>query len=84
MKLILKKEYTGKDNYIDNYNCPIACAMRDAGYTEIRVGGIDVDYRTSGGEHYREMPLSVELAKQAQEWADKKQKEDIEFEMELN
>lgn len=83
MKLILKKEHTGKHNYTSNRRCPIACAMKDAGYTEVVVGGSDIDYRTPDGEHYHCVPLSVKLSSQAEIWANKEQAEDIEFEIEI-
>jgi hypothetical protein len=40
MKLVIKKEHTGKNNYKDTLGCPIACALIDSGYKEVVVGGI--------------------------------------------
>lgn len=38
MRLIIRPEYTGLDNYGDERNCPIARALQDKGYDEVRVG----------------------------------------------
>lgn len=41
LELILKPEHTGKNNYASPSTCPIACALRDAGYKYIGVGSMN-------------------------------------------
>lgn len=81
---ILNKKHTGKDNYYDNSNCPIACALKDAGYTNVEVGGLTIDYTTPKGKTYRNHILDRVVAEKAlSHWSKIEYGVDIEFTMDI-
>lgn len=85
MKVILKKEHTGLNNFLNCFDCPIARALKDAGFTSVLVSGhntwsgIDKD----GKEQVKiEIPIDIS-ATALHEWSKVKQTEDVIFELPL-
>lgn len=77
MKLIIKKEYTGLNNYMDLGNCPIACALKAAGYTDVVVGGRTWDGISPTGKVVSWKKYDSKWDKKAEIWAETKQEKDI-------
>lgn len=84
--ILLKKEHTGKDNYVLPCNCPIAEAMKDAGYIWVAVAPDEIQATHKDGTEYHctYSKQMEELDTQANRWAKHEQTEDIWFELPPN
>lgn len=82
MKLVLKKEHTGLGNYI-SVTCPIAMALRDAGFLFVGVGArLWSGYKD--GKKYADIEIPEEVNDLAMRvWSVKRQAEDITFDLPL-
>lgn len=50
MKILIKKEYFEGTNYSDIYDCALAVALKNLGYSSVKVGGISVNM---DGDYYK-------------------------------
>ncbi len=81
MKLTLLAEWSGKHNYKDTGHCPIAKALKAAGFTEVQVGSMTYDVTAPDGKEYVNIPLSGTANEIAMDWTKSSQSKDMEIEL---
>jgi len=79
MKLTIRKEETGINNYCDGRQCPIASALKDAGWNKVYVFPRHWRGIKDGIKYEGKIPAHVD--NMADELSMKKSYEDVKFEL---